>query len=142
MLLISELDAAASDLSAVTGQAVSYGYMTTPTPGAANASSDEVYAGFVADTQFSVNRGFYYEPFQVEITTDTEGAQIRYTMDGSTPTEVHGSVYSGPITVATTTPLRAAAFKEAYLSTNVDTQTYIFVNDVSKQGNSPAGYPT
>ena len=141
MLLIAELDAAASNLSAVTDQELSFGYITTPTPGAANASNHEVFAGFVADTKFSVNRGFYNEPFQVEISTESEGAEIRYTTNGSAPTTENGAVYSGPITISTTTALRAAAFKEGYLPTNVDTQTYIFVNDVSSQGNAPEGYP-
>ncbi len=105
-------------------------YMATPTPWAENVPGA---LGLVDDTKFSVDRGFYDAPFQVEITTDTNGAVIRYTTDGSPPTETTGSVYSGPITVATTTTLRAAAYKPGYIPTNVDTQTYLFLDDVIRQ---------
>lgn len=142
LLLTAALYAGASDLEAATGEAARVGYLTTPTPGKANGRNDAVFSGFVEDTRFDVDRGFYTEPFQLQITTDTLDAVIRYTTDGSTPTADYGTVYSGPITISTTTPLRAAAFKEGFLPTNVDTQTYIFVNDVVNQGNTPDGYPT
>lgn len=108
----------------------------TPTPGEANRNPT---LGVVADTKFSVDRGFYTEPIQVEITSKTEGARIIYTTNGRPPGE--GSiftgpidhVYEGPITISETTVLRAAAFKEGYAPSNIDTQTYIFAEDVVKQ---------
>ena len=84
-------------------------YMTEPSPGESNGDSQ--ITGFVADTRFSVDRGFYEEPFDVEISTDTEDAEIRYTVDGSVPTSTNGSVYAGPVRISTTTTLRATAFK-------------------------------
>ncbi len=39
----------------------------------------------VADTKFSVNRGFYAIPFRVKISSVTLDAEIRYTTDGSSP---------------------------------------------------------
>ena len=48
------------------------------------------------------------------ITTETTGATIRYTLDGSTPTATTGTVYSTPLTINKTTVLRAAAFKTGY----------------------------
>ena len=51
-------------------------------------------------------------------------------------------MYSSPIHISTTTTLRAAAFKNGYISTNVDTETYLFLDDVIHQPNNPAGYPT
>jgi hypothetical protein len=108
------------------------GYMTTPTPGGANQQGT---LGVVADTSFSVDRGFYSAPFTVEITTPTSGAQIRYTTDGSNPTATTGMVYNpaSPPLITTTTTLRAAAFKTGFSPTNVDTQTYIFLDDVIQQ---------
>ena len=105
-------------------------YFTTPTPGAANNSGT---LGFVADTSFSVDRGFFEAPFQVEIASPTPGAQIRYTLDGTPPTATTGLIYTGPITISTTTTLRAAAFKAGLTPTNVDTQTYIKLSDVIRQ---------
>ena len=93
------------------------------------------------DTKFSVNRGFFEEPFVVEITTATPGATIRYTTDGSLPTLGNGVVYDSPLQVSGTTTLRAAAFKTDFEPTNVDTNTYIFLEDVIGQ-TRPAGYPT
>lgn len=116
-----------------------YQVFTTMTPGWPNGSAS--FEGIVEDTAFSVDRGFYDEPFSVEISTLTEGAQVRYTTDGSTPTESTGQLYAGPIRITTTTVLRTIAFKEGYLSTNVDTQTYIFLADVIHQGNKPSGFP-
>ena len=142
LLLTAELYAGAADLERATGQPPKVGFFPLPTPGRANGGNDDVFVGFVADTQFSADRGFYSDPFPVTITTETADAVIRYTTDGSTPTATHGTVYTGPITISTTTPLRAAAFKEGFLPTNVDTQTYIFLRDVIQQGNAPRAIPT
>ncbi len=110
------------------------GYFTVPTPEAPNSS---LYFGIVGDTHFSIDRGFHEEPFDLEITTDLAEATIRYTLDGSEPDEDHGIIYMAPIRIGNTTTLRAAAFKENYISSNVDTHTYLFVSDVIVQ--SPTG---
>ncbi|KPK48167.1 MAG: hypothetical protein AMK72_07385, partial [Planctomycetes bacterium SM23_25] len=113
-------------------------YFLTPTPGAENVPG---VLGMVEDTEFSVDRGFYDVPFEVAITTDTPGAEIRYTLDGSEPTATTGTRYQNPIPVSTTTTLRAMAYKPGYLSTNIDTQTYIFLDQVLQQPSNPAGFP-
>jgi hypothetical protein len=110
-----------------------------PTPGASNNNS---YIGLVDDTKFSIDRGFYKAPFDVAITCSTGGATIRYTLDFSEPTEFHGSVYAGPISIINTTCLRAAAFKPGYKSSDVDTHSYIFLEDVNNQPEYPPGFPT
>ena len=114
-------------------------YYSEPTPGTYNSTSFE---GAVADTKFSVDRGFYSSSFSVAITCGTAGSSIRYTLDGSTPTPVNGTLYTGPITVSTTTIIRAVAYKTGWKSSDVDTQTYIFPADVVNQPASPAGWPT
>lgn len=110
-------------------------YMAAPTPGAANALGT---LGFVADTEFSADRGFYDEPFDVLITSDTADAVIRYTLDGSAPTAASGLIYdpASPPQITTTTILRAAAYKTGLTPSNVDTQTYIFLDDVLDQDGS------
>jgi len=108
-------------------------YMTTPTPEDDNL---EGAVGVVEDTTFSVDRGFFDEAFEVEITTDTVGAEIRYTTDGNAPTATTGTVYTGPILIDQTTTLRAAAYKTGYIATNVDTHTYLFLDDVIRQDGS------
>jgi hypothetical protein len=108
-------------------------FMVAPTPGGNNGIGT---LGIVADTQFSVGRGFYTSAQSVAITTATPGATIRYTTDGSVPTMTNGSTYAGALDINQTTTLRVAAFKEGFTPTNVDTQTYIFLSDVILQ--SPA----
>jgi len=118
-----------------------YSYFLTPTPGEFN---DGPFLGFVSDTEFSHDRGFYDQLIQVVITCDTPGAVIRYNTspNGVAPTADTGEIYDGPITINGTTCLRAAAFKEGYLSSNVDTQTYFFLDQVVQQNNTPSQFPS
>ena len=113
-------------------------YMVGPTPGDDNGVGT---FGFVEDTQFSVKRGFYSTAQSVIISTPTAGATIRYTTDGSLPTFANGNTYTAPLNIATTTTLRAAAFKTGFTSTNVDTQTYIFLDDVLTQSAADVTQP-
>jgi hypothetical protein len=112
-----------------------------PSPRACNCQG---YLGIVADTQCSVNRGFYEQPFQVRISTDTNDAIIRYTLDGSSPTETYGNIYNpnNPIQITKTTVVRASAYKPGYKSSKVGTQTYIFLENVINQPVWPPGFPT
>ena len=117
-------------------------FFTSPTPGEPNQSG---VLGFVADTKFSVNRGFYEDAFDLEITTETEGAMIVYTIDGRDP---HNgtlfdpvSNYTEPFTIDKTTTIRAFAKKAGFVETNTDTQTYIFTKSVVRQTNEPEGAP-
>src|SRR5438132_9253018 len=119
------------ELEGVKTTAINQRYFTTPTPGAANSTS--TLQGVVEDTKFNASRGFYSSPFNLTITTSTPGAQIRYTLDGTAPTATSGTIYSSPIFIDKTTTVRAAAFLPTYISTNVDTETYIFLSDVITQ---------
>ncbi|MEZ5323975.1 MAG: lamin tail domain-containing protein [Verrucomicrobiales bacterium] len=114
-------------------------FFPEPTPGAANTTIS--FSGIVEDTVFSVDRGLYDAPFDVEISTSTDGATIYYTTDGSEPSASNGTAYSAAIQITTTTALRAVAVKEGFRSTNIDTHTYIFINDVIHQPASIEGYP-
>jgi len=49
----------------------------------------------------------------VTLSTTTPGAAIRYTIDGSTPTETAGTVYSGPVAVNSSGTIRAIAYESA-----------------------------
>ncbi len=95
----------------------------------------------VKDTKFLPGRGFFDSPFDLTITSATPGASIVYTTDGSEPTETHGTLYSGPIPISTTATIRAFAYKTGETSTNIDTHSFVFVNDVIQQPANIAGYP-
>lgn len=126
-------------LVAETAATVAGVYFERATPGAQNDSSWNL--GRVADTKFSVNRGLMNAPFELEITTSTPGAEIRYTLDGSTPDQSSGQAYAGPLHIAHSTVVRAAAFKANYRPTDVDTHTYLFLDDVIAQPAKPTGFP-
>jgi Chitobiase/beta-hexosaminidase C-terminal domain/CotH kinase protein/Lamin Tail Domain/NedA-like, galactose-binding domain/Immunoglobulin domain/Bacterial TSP3 repeat/Immunoglobulin I-set domain len=106
-------------------------YLTSATPGAPNDS--DYYFDEVADTHFSVDRGFFTNAFNLEITSATPGASIYYSFDCSEPGPTKGMLYTGPITITNTTVVRARAFRDGWKPTDVDTQTYLFVDDVIHQ---------
>ena len=94
----------------------------------------------VGDTSFSVDRGFYTSAISLEIATDTPGATIYYTTDGSLPTEANGLVYEDAIEITTTTVVRAFATIQGGTPTNVDTHTYLYPSDIVNQPASISGY--
>ncbi len=114
-------------------QDVSYGrdgYFAEPTPGSQNSV---VYEGKVERFSVSHERGFYKEPFKLTLNTSTPGTTIRYTLDGTVPTRDHGFIYAGPVAINSTSTVRAIAFREGLLSSQVITHTYIFPADVPFQ---------
>jgi len=98
------------------------------------------------ELQFSHTHGFCDQPFTLQITAADdqpalpEGAVIRYTLDGSEPT-AQSRAYTQPISVTATTIVRAAAITDTETVTPIATATYLFVEDVLRQSNTPEGYP-
>ena len=114
-------------------------YFTTPTPGDYNRNPG--FNGYVADTKFSHDHGFYATNFLLAITSATPGATIKYTLNGSAPSATNGFTYAGPIPITNTTTLRAVALLAGLASSDIDTMTYIFVNDVVLQRDETAPGP-
>ncbi len=88
--------------------------------------------GYVEDTEFSVRRGIFTDPISVAITCATPDAEIRYTLNGATPSE-SSALYTAPLLFNSTTTLRARAFRPNWVPTNTDTNSYIFPADVIGQ---------
>lgn len=103
-----------------------YSYLDPPTPGMANDSSPS-FAAIVSAPEFSVPRGLYAgnTAISVALSSETPGASIRYTFDGSAPETDTGLSYTTPIVVSQSTVLRAAAFKEGWIASPVVTHTYL-----------------
>lgn len=74
--------------------------------------------------------GTYYQSFDATITCATDGAVIRYTLDGTEPTETSAE-YSAPISISATTTLKAKAWKEGYTPSFVTSATYNFPPEVA-----------
>ena len=93
--------------------------------------------------RFSQPHGFYDAPFTTEILCDEElpeGVTIHYTLDGSEPT-IESLPYTQPLRVEGNTIVRAVALSETEPFTKVTSATYLFLDEVLKQTNSPEGYP-
>jgi hypothetical protein len=78
----------------------------------------------VSAPSFSPAGGTFTSAQSVTITTSTSGASIRYTTDGSTPTASSGTVYSGPVSISSTTTLKAIAYKSGSTDSSVTSATY------------------
>ncbi len=76
---------------------------------------------------FSLPAGFYTTTQQVTIQSATAGAKIYYTTDGSEPQPDVSKLYTAPIPVSKTMPLRAIAVVEGALPSEIETASY-FIN--------------
>ncbi len=74
--------------------------------------------------EFSEPSGFYDEEVIVEISSPTNGSSIRYTTDGTDPTESLGILYSGPITISKTALIKAIALKDSNLPSTISYRNY------------------
>ena len=99
-------------------------YYADPTPGAQNGKG---YEGITQLPAFSVTPGIYDNTVTVAITAG-EGETIRYTTDCTTP-NASSEVYSGELSISKNSVIRAAAFRDGYLSGDVATATYLFRSD-------------
>ena len=93
-------------------------YFTFPSPGSANVTGSAV-GGFLPAPHASVRSGFFNQPFSLTLASETPGAEIRYTLDGSAPGPSN-TLYTAALTIAGTpqrgaVTLRAAAFKAGEL---------------------------
>ncbi len=116
----------------------SYIFLITPTPGEANIHSTE---DFLEPPEFSVSRGYYSNPFDLVLSVSNPNATIRYTLDGSEPSENHGEIYQSPVEISETTRIRAIAFRSGYTSSTVATHSYLFIEDIKYQPADIDGFP-
>lgn len=123
---------------------ISYGYyggkyvnFSVPTPGAENSSSSVI----ITPPSFSVPHGMIRDAFQLEILSEFPDGEIYYTLDGSEPTTEEGDFYSAPISVASTTVIRAVVVLNNTDLSEVITASYIFPEKILSQNNSPEAYP-
>ncbi len=114
-----------------------------PTPGSEN---DINGLAQMPVPYISHNHGLYNSPFQIALSSSLPSTSIYYTLDASTPSKTNGTLYTNPFQISGTTVLRAVAVEASGSGTisnsKVITRTYIFPEDVTKQPNNPAGYPS
>lgn len=76
-------------------------------------------ASVVATPTFSVPAGIYTTAQTVEILCATEGATIRYTLDGTDPTEESTEYTTEALTITAPTTVKAKAFKQDCIASGV-----------------------
>ena len=99
-------------------------YYAAGTPAAANSSTR--YRGRAAEAECSVQGGLYSsgQSFSVELSAP-EGSRVYYTLDSSDPTE-SSTPYSGPIQISGTTILRTRVYRDGFMPSFIDTQSYLY----------------
>lgn len=90
---------------------------------AGSLTATGVYTMKVATPGLSPAAGTYTTAQTVTMTVGTTGAAIRYTTDGSDPTAA-SALYTAPVSVATTTTLKAAGFKSGWTASDVRSAVY------------------
>jgi len=103
-------------------------FFTNPTPGKANSQG---FSGISESPRFSHSSGTFTQPFSLLLSAPA-GAQIRYTLDGSKPTEV-SKLYTGSIPISGTVEVMASAYEAGKAPSPVAGSTYIAL-DSSVQG--------
>ena len=116
-------------------------FFAHPTPAAPNDTAS-AYLGVVSDVTFSHSRGYYPEAtFTVDLQTATPGASIRYSRTGYAPSTSTGTLYSGPVSIYDSMPLRAIAYRSQYIPSRVETHTYLMPTRIMRQPTEPSGFP-
>ena len=69
---------------------------------------------------------------QITIECSTEGAKIYYTLDGNTPSEENGTLYTGAFTVTEKTSVKAIAVLDGYKASSVASKTFYVKGQVSE----------
>jgi len=101
-------------------------FFAAPTPGAPNRTGGT--GGAVAVPTVSLASGFYAATATVAIAAEA-GAAVRYTLDGSPPTEA-SALYTAPLALGATGVLRAAAFAAGRTPSPAVSRAY-FVGETS-----------
>jgi len=84
---------------------------------------------------FSPAAGTYQDSVQVTIDSDSVGATIRYTLDGSIPTQ-NSLLYSAPISISQTTDVKAIAYTSAANASSVSSARYV-ITTLSERAATP-----
>jgi hypothetical protein len=118
------------------------GYFTTPTPGAANATTG---VNFAPPVVFSVPSRTFLQPFTLVLSTADPNAIIHYFLVTNRATaaltnvpNANSPTYTGPLTITDTAQVRARAFptQPNYFPGSPSSETYVRINTNAAQFSS------
>lgn len=107
------------------GEPNTLGYFVKPTPGLLNAASGP---GFAPDVRFSAPSGPFTNAFSLLLSAVSTNAVIRYTLDGTQPTN-SSPVYLAPIPITNSTQVRARAYQEGLLPGPLHSENYLMLSN-------------
>ena len=81
------------------------------------------YLGYTQSPLYSINGGYVEKGTKINLST-TDGSTIYYTLDGSFPTN-NSTKYTKEITIDKTTVIKAIAYKNNYLASEIVSRTFI-----------------
>ncbi|HEX5043853.1 MAG TPA: CotH kinase family protein [Candidatus Polarisedimenticolaceae bacterium] len=96
-------------------------FLVPATPGRYNGFT---YPGVSGKPSFSHASGTFSSPFSLQLSAAAPAALIRFTLDGSDPTETQGTVYSEPLSISDSTRIRARVFEPGLAPGQVITRLY------------------
>lgn len=88
-------------------------------------NSESRYTGYTSVPVFSENGLYQTNEFSLTLSCADPNAEIRYTLNGNEPTE-RSTLYEGPIRISKNTVVRAIAFSNGLLKSEVVTYHYLF----------------
>lgn len=104
-----------------------WGYFVEPTPASKNG---EISFDFSKRTVFSIPGGFYTGPQFVSLAVEGSSTSIYFTLDGTTP-DLNSILYTTPISLDSTSVVRARTFGNIEIPSEIVTQTYFINEDVN-----------
>lgn len=81
------------------------------------------YLGYSLEPIFNINGGYVEEGTKISIKSNDD-SQIYYTLDGSFPSD-NSKKYDGEISVSDTTVVKAIAYKDGYINSDIVSRTFI-----------------
>jgi len=95
-------------------------YFEAPTPNAANSNA---FDGVLEAPDADISAGSYDGGVEVALTSNVADAKIYYTLDGGEPSQ-SDMLYSQPISMPQTGMIRARAYRDGYIESEICTNTY------------------
>ncbi len=98
--------------------------ITTTTTTVSSTTTTTILLEQVAAPTISPGTGNYNAYLYITLSCESPGVSMRYTTDGSTPSETHGNIYTNPVGVSKTLTFRAIAYKDGYSKSDVVSAMY------------------
>jgi hypothetical protein len=108
--------------------AASWCFIETPSPKAGNNGS-KCFSGYESAPVFSMEAGFYQGFHTLNISIANPAAEIRYTLNGSVPTQ-NDPIFSSPIEINKNMTVSAKAFGAGNLLPSALVKNSYFINEV------------